>query len=46
MKSAIDEDVPREHSRHMEGRWTGILYGLGETLDSASTAFTTVRSNP
>lgn len=26
------ENVPPEHARHAEGRWTGILYGLGETL--------------
>ena len=33
------ENVPQDRARHIEGRWTGILYGLGETLDSASTAF-------
>jgi uncharacterized protein YndB with AHSA1/START domain len=29
------ENVPRSHAEPMEGRWTGILYGLGVTLDSA-----------
>jgi uncharacterized protein YndB with AHSA1/START domain len=33
------ENVPRDHSIHIEGRWTGILYGLGVTLDSPSTVF-------
>jgi uncharacterized protein YndB with AHSA1/START domain len=33
------ENVPQDHASHIEGRWTGILYGLGVTLDSASTAF-------
>ena len=27
------ENVPQEHASHVEGRWTGILYGLGVTLD-------------
>ena len=35
----MHEDVPREHAEHMEGRWVGVLYGLGATLDSASTLF-------
>jgi uncharacterized protein YndB with AHSA1/START domain len=35
----IHEKVPHEHASQIEGRWTGILYGLGVTLDSASTAF-------
>jgi uncharacterized protein YndB with AHSA1/START domain len=30
----IHEDVPRHYADHTEGRWTGILYGLGVTLDS------------
>ena len=33
------ENVPQDHANHIEGRWTGILYGLGVTLDSVSTAF-------
>lgn len=28
------EDVPPERAGETEARWTGILYGLGETLDS------------
>lgn len=32
------ECVPDEHANDVEGRWTGILYGLGVTLDSESTA--------
>jgi len=28
------ENVPPEHASHAEGRWTGMLYGLGETLKS------------
>ncbi len=35
----IHGDVPREHAEHAEGRWAGVLYGLGATLDSASTPF-------
>jgi len=27
------ERVPHEHASRIEGRWTGILYGLGVTLD-------------
>jgi uncharacterized protein YndB with AHSA1/START domain len=30
------ENVPRNHAERMEGRWTGILYGLGVTLDVPS----------
>jgi hypothetical protein len=30
-----------DQASQLEGRWTGILYGLGETLDPASTPFTT-----
>jgi uncharacterized protein YndB with AHSA1/START domain len=33
------ENVPQDHADHIEGRWTGILYGLGVTLDSVPTAF-------
>jgi uncharacterized protein YndB with AHSA1/START domain len=35
----IHENVPHDHADDIEGRWTGILYGLGVTLDSASTTF-------
>jgi len=35
----IHENMPRDHAEHMEGRWAGVLYGLGATLDSASTYF-------
>jgi uncharacterized protein YndB with AHSA1/START domain len=28
------ENVPAEHVNHIKARWTGILYGLGETLAS------------
>jgi uncharacterized protein YndB with AHSA1/START domain len=27
------EHVPQQHASHIEGRWTGILYGLDVTLD-------------
>ena len=37
--TVIHENVPREHAENMEGRWTGILYGLGMTLDRPSTGF-------
>jgi len=30
------ESVPPECARHTEARWTGILYGLGVTLDSGT----------
>ena len=30
----IHENVPSEHADDTEGRWTGILYGLGLTLAS------------
>ncbi|HEV8257684.1 MAG TPA: SRPBCC domain-containing protein [Casimicrobiaceae bacterium] len=33
------ENVPQDCASYIEGRWTGILYGLGVTLDSASAAF-------
>jgi uncharacterized protein YndB with AHSA1/START domain len=33
------ENVPLDHAEHIEGRWTGILYGLGVTLDAAPAAF-------
>jgi len=28
------EKMPPEYANHAEGRWTGILYGLGATLSS------------
>ena len=33
------DNVPRSQASYVEGRWTGILYGLGVTLDSISTTF-------
>jgi uncharacterized protein YndB with AHSA1/START domain len=33
------DNVRQEDARRIEGRWTGILYGLGVTLDSLSPAF-------
>ena len=33
------ENIPRAHAGYVEGRWTGILYGLGVTLDSISAIF-------
>jgi uncharacterized protein YndB with AHSA1/START domain len=33
----IHENVPWDRASYLEGRWTGILYGLGVTLDSIST---------
>jgi uncharacterized protein YndB with AHSA1/START domain len=30
------ENVPAEAAEHTRGRWTGILYGLGVTLDATS----------
>ena|SRR5439155_6467964 len=35
----IHENVPRDHAEEIEGRWTGVLYGLGMTLDPTSTPF-------
>jgi len=32
----VHEDVPSHYADHTEARWTGILYGLGVTLDSLS----------
>ena len=32
----IHEDVPSHYADYTEARWTGILYGLGVTLDSWS----------
>jgi len=28
------EGVPHEHAARVESRWTGMLYGLGQTLES------------
>ena len=33
------ENIPWARAGYVEGRWTGILYGLGVTLDSTSAAF-------
>jgi uncharacterized protein YndB with AHSA1/START domain len=33
------ENVPPNYASRTEGRWTGILYGLGVTLDSGFTEF-------
>jgi uncharacterized protein YndB with AHSA1/START domain len=30
------EDVPADRAEHAEGRWTGMLYGLGMTLEPVS----------
>jgi uncharacterized protein YndB with AHSA1/START domain len=35
----IHENVPRDCASYLEGRWTGILYGLGVTLDPAAGTF-------
>lgn len=32
----VHEDVPPHYADSTEARWTGILYGLGATLDSRS----------
>jgi len=36
MLELTHENIPRPHAGYVEGRWTGILYGLGVTLDSAT----------
>ena len=33
------ENVLHDNAEHIEDRWTGILYGLGVTLYTASTTF-------
>jgi uncharacterized protein YndB with AHSA1/START domain len=33
------ENIPRAHASYVEGRWTGILYGLSVTLDLVSETF-------
>ncbi len=35
----IHENVPRDYASYLEGRWTGILYGLGVTIEPASETF-------
>lgn len=40
----IHENVPPNCAERMEGRWTGILYGLGVTLDEPSPGSTTIGS--
>jgi uncharacterized protein YndB with AHSA1/START domain len=30
------ENIPPAHASYVEGRWTGVLYGLGETVDAVS----------
>lgn len=32
----VHEDVPLDHASRIDGRWTGMLYGLGVTLDRLS----------
>ena len=45
--SLVHKNVPHDHANYVEGRWTGILYGLGVTLDSLSPQqSTTMRSEP
>jgi uncharacterized protein YndB with AHSA1/START domain len=36
--SLLHEQVPPDRADYVEGRWTGILYGLGVTLDPTSEA--------
>src|SRR5688572_29378780 len=31
----VHEDVPRDHASRTEGRWAGMLYGLGTRLGSS-----------
>jgi uncharacterized protein YndB with AHSA1/START domain len=40
----IHENVPPNCAERMEGRWTGILYGLGVTLAGPSPGSTTIGS--
>lgn len=39
MLKLTHENIPRARASYVEGRWTGILYGLGVTLDSVSAMF-------
>lgn len=32
----VHDNVPATHASRVENRWTGMLYGLGETLDKVS----------
>jgi hypothetical protein len=41
--SLTHEDLPADRVHDMEARWTGILYGLGVTLDSSVTDSTATR---
>jgi uncharacterized protein YndB with AHSA1/START domain len=34
--NVFHEDVPPHHASRTEGRWTGILYGLGMTLEASA----------
>jgi uncharacterized protein YndB with AHSA1/START domain len=34
--NVFHENVPPHHTSRTEGRWTGILYGLGMTLESSA----------
>jgi hypothetical protein len=40
----IHEHLSSEDARDVEDRWTGILYGLGVTLDSLPERSNTFRS--
>jgi uncharacterized protein YndB with AHSA1/START domain len=33
--TVVHEPLPREQAEHLEGRWSGMLYGLGTLLSSA-----------
>jgi len=44
--SLVHENVPQGRANYVEGRWTGILYGLGVTLDSLSATIRHERSEP
>ena len=33
------DNIPRAHASYVEGRWTGILYGLSVTIDPKSATF-------
>ena len=46
MLEVTHENIPRLHAGYVEGRSTGILYGLGATLDSAPQQSATTRSEP
>jgi uncharacterized protein YndB with AHSA1/START domain len=44
--SLMQERVPVDHARGTEGRWTGMLYGLGVTLEAGPQAIHLERSTP